>query len=150
MVAKTFQNLEQVGEPFESGGKMYINVLGKNGNVRRVRWYEPYEYVKMYPEVSIEEIDPFYKSKRRTLFGDSDFIWIFKSDTETNSDLLEASPYVYYNTYWGWYIRDDAPQEIFDAVREKFIIEKLYWKDVFIDDETLKDKKEIEKIIKRI
>ena len=50
MVAKTFQNLPQVGEPFESGGKMYVNVQGKNGNVRRVRWYEVDEYIKMYPD----------------------------------------------------------------------------------------------------
>ncbi len=149
MVAKMFQNLEQLSAPFESGGKMYVNVQGKNG-VKRVRWYEPYEYMKMYPDTPREEIDPYYKSKRRTLFGDSDFIWVFVGDTETDSDLLEASPDVFCNQRWGWYMRSDVPQETFEAVKEKFIVKKLYWKDVFIDDETLKEQQEINAILKEL
>lgn len=148
MVAKTFQNLEQVGEPFESGGKMYINVRSKNGTVRRVRWYDIAEYMKMYPDTSREEIDPYYKSMRRVLFDDYDFIWIVKGNYENKVDLLEMNPYVCYHTYWGWFVRNSAPQEIIDGLKEQFEVDKLYWKDVFVDDNTLKDKAIVEKIVK--
>ena len=148
MVAKTFQNLEQVGEPFESGGKMYINVRSKNGNVRRVRWYDVPEYIKMYPDTPREDIDPYYKSQRRTLFGDEDFVWIFKGNYEDKMDLLEMNPHVCYNTFWGWYVRNDAPQDILDALDEQFEMGKLYWRDIFIDENTLKDNATIQKIIR--
>lgn len=150
MVAKTFQNLEQVGEPFESGGKMYINVRSKNGNVRRVRWYDIAEYIKMYPDTPREEIDPYYKSMRRVLFDDYDFVWLVKGDYEDKIDLLELNPYVCYHTYWGWFVRNCAPQDIIEGIKEQFEVEKLYWKDIFVDDNTLKDKAVVEKIVKEI
>ena len=51
MVAKSFQNMKQLGEPFNEKGKMYVNVKNeKSGTVRKVRWYTESEYAKMYGE----------------------------------------------------------------------------------------------------
>ena len=40
MVAKSFQSMKQMGEPFVEKGKMYVNVQNeKTGTIRKVRWY---------------------------------------------------------------------------------------------------------------
>ena len=150
MVAKSFQDLEQVGAPFESGGKMYVNVRGKNGNVRRVRWYEVDEYIKMYPDTPRAEIDPYYKTMKRTLFGDSEYVWIFKPVTHGLMELLEQSSYIRFHTYWGWYARTDIPDEVMNGLVERFVMRQLYWSDIAIDENTLKPQKEVERIVKGV
>ena len=62
-VAKSFQEMEQVTEPYAAGGKMYVKVKHPNtGNIRQVRWYTDAEYSKYYPEVKI--IQPKKSQKR--------------------------------------------------------------------------------------
>ena len=40
MVAKSFQAMTQIGEPFEMSGTMYVMVQNeKTGTIRKVRWY---------------------------------------------------------------------------------------------------------------
>ena len=49
MVAKSYQSLKQIGEPYYKNGKQYVVVLNENtGNKREVRWYTESEYVKLY------------------------------------------------------------------------------------------------------
>lgn len=149
MVAKTFQNLPQIGEPFESGGKMYVNVQSKNGNVRRVRWYEIYEYLKMYPDTPREEIDPNLKPLQYLFCADYDYTWIFKG-VKDNDEILCANRYAWYHTYWGWYVRPDAPDEEIKNLQKQFEMKKLYWSIISIDNNTLKSKEEVKKIVKGV
>ena len=50
MVAKSYQDLETVGDVFISSGKQYVNVKLKSGKIKSVRYYTEAEYYKMYPE----------------------------------------------------------------------------------------------------
>ena len=51
MVAKSFQGMTLLCEPYESNKKMYVKIRNeKTGTERVVRWYTESEYIKMYPE----------------------------------------------------------------------------------------------------
>ena len=50
MVAKSYQKMKQLGEPFKDKGKMYVKVITEKGNEKTVRWYSDIEYAKMYPD----------------------------------------------------------------------------------------------------
>lgn len=39
MVAKSYQNFPQIGEPFERNGRNYIKVQMPSGLIKEVRWY---------------------------------------------------------------------------------------------------------------
>ena len=45
-VAKSYQNLEIVKEPYMANGRMYVQVKLGNGNTKQVRWYSDKEYAK--------------------------------------------------------------------------------------------------------
>lgn len=144
MVAKTFQNLEQIGEPFEDKGKKYINVRAKNDNIKRVRWYEVDEYLKMYPDASRKDIDPYYKPLKHLFCKNEDYFWVFK-DARIDNEVLRANQYVWYHTSWGWYIRPDAPKEEIEKLQKDFTMRQLYWNEIAIDENTLKSVQEIKR-----
>ena len=54
MVAKSYQKLQQIGEPYLQNGKMYVKVQ-KGDKVQQVRWYNETEYAKMYPGEKVGE-----------------------------------------------------------------------------------------------
>jgi hypothetical protein len=57
MVAKSYQGLKELSEPFEKNGKMYITIETKSGLSKMVRWYSEREYAKMYPDEKEFEVD---------------------------------------------------------------------------------------------
>lgn len=150
MVAKTFQNLPQVGEPFESGGKMYVNVQSKNGNLRRVRWYEVDEYMKMYPETNRADIDEYYKSMKYTICGAGGFVWVLEGDLASYLDILQMNSNTRYHTHFGWYVRSDVEDYVLDALKEFCVPHKLYWDEVAVDENTLKDKKNVQAYVTKL
>lgn len=150
MVAKTFQNLEQVGAPFESGGKMYVNVRSKNGNLRRVRWYEVDEYIKMYPETNRADIDEYYKSMKYTICGADGFVWVLEGELNNYLDILEMNSNTRYHTYFGWYVRGDVEDYVLDALKEFCMPHKLYWDEVAEDENNLKDKKVVQAYVTKL
>ena len=50
LVAKSYQGLPIVEEPYVKSGKTYCKVKTKSGSVKEVRTYTQKEYDKMYPE----------------------------------------------------------------------------------------------------
>ena len=48
-VAKSYQGLPVVEEPYKKGGKTYCKVKMKSGTAKEVRVYSQKEYEKMYP-----------------------------------------------------------------------------------------------------
>lgn len=148
MVAKTFQGLPQVGEPFESGGKMYVNVQSKNGNLRRVRWYDVPEYMKMYPDTNRADIDEYYKSLKRTLCGDEGYIWALECDG-MYLDLLQMNPNTRYNVAFGWFVKSDVEDYVLEALKEICVPHKVYWEEVSVDENTLLPKEQVIKIIQK-
>lgn len=101
-VAKSYQNLPIVGEPFEQSGRMYVKVQMKNGNEKTVRSYTEKEYNKMYP-TTVAINNSYYKTQKLTLGFNKDFIWIFRNTKEENEDWFAASA-CRHCRYWGWYL----------------------------------------------
>ena len=132
LVAKSYQNLEQITEPYELNGKMYVKVRTKTGVAKQVRAYSEKEYAKYNPEVKI--IKP-AKSRRDILgFGEQGFIWIFKGETYENLDWFRASP-CRYTRVWGWYLPSDI--EMPDPIPSNVEPIKLDWADVSLDDQLI-------------
>lgn len=154
MVAKTYQGLPFVGEVYTIGKNSYINVLTKKGVEKRVRWYSIDEYCRMYPEANREELlrkyDPYWKLLKHILMGDGEFIYVLEGDVETHLQELQNCKDLFYCTWWGWYLKSTAPQEIVDGAREWFTLHRIEWSDVGASDIELKPYPEVKKFIDTI
>ena len=103
MVAKSYQSMPQIGEPFESKGRMYVQVKNeKTGTVRTVRWYTEAEYAKMYGE-KVDAAPSDFKCQKKILGFEKGYITIFKGDTYSNLEWFQRS-IARYCKHWGWYI----------------------------------------------
>ena len=114
-VAKSYQELEIVGDVFVSSGRQYVNVKLKSGKLKTVRWYTDAEYRKMYPEVVAvaRSADPTSKSQKEVLGFTKGYITIFKGDTYAEIDWFRAS-IARYTRWWGWYIisTEEVPTDL--------------------------------------
>ena len=136
-VAKSYQELEIVGDVFVSSGRQYVNVKLKSGKLKTVRWYSDAEYRKMYPEaVAVDRsVDPYYKPQKEVLGFTKGYITIFKGDTYSEIDWFRAS-IARYTRWWGWYIisTEEVPADLpagIEAIR-------LPWESVGQDSGELK------------
>lgn len=103
MVAKSYQSMTQIGEPYASNGKMYVQVKNeKTGAIRQVRWYSETEYAKLYGEKADKSAKQF-KTQKEVLGFEKDYITIFKGDTYSNLEWFKNSV-ARYCKWWGWYI----------------------------------------------
>ena len=141
MVAKSYQSLEQIGEPFVSKGRQYIKVRTKSGAEKTVRWYNETEYLRMYPEDK-ESLEPTkrIKTEKEVLGFSKGFITIFKGNTYEDKEYFKESK-ARYARFWGWYftsediIPDDIPEDVEPI--------KLPWELVGNEDGTLKFESEV-------
>lgn len=102
MVAKSYQNLEIVKEPYMANGRMYVQVKLGNGNTKSVRWYTDKEYAKYYPDEKIDHSkDPFFKTQKEVLGFKNGYITIFKGDTYGCKDWFKENG-ARYTKFWGW------------------------------------------------
>ena len=136
-VAKSYQELEIVGDVFVSSGRQYVNVKLKSGKLKTVRWYSDAEYRKMYPEVVAvaRSADPFSKSQKEVLGFTKGYITIFKGDTYAEVDWFRAS-IARYTRWWGWYIisTEEVPADLPEGITPI----QLPWELVGQEDGSLK------------
>ena len=126
-VAKSFQELKIITEPYQIDGKFYVKVQNLRGYIRQVRWYTEAEYEKMYAETcsSGQKIEA--KSKKDALGFVNDYITIFKGNTYPLIDWFKSEG-ARYNTLWGWYFPSDKQvPAIIPAGIESC---RLYWDDI--------------------
>lgn len=98
LVAKTYQGLPVVQEPYEKNKKMYCKVRLKSGSEKEVRVYSQKEYEKMYPAPPAK-----WKPQREILgFGEDGYIIIFNG-AGPHEEFFEQS-IARYHRVWGWYI----------------------------------------------
>ena len=139
MVAKSYQNLEIVGEVFVSSGRQYVNVRTKTGSLKTVRWYSEKEYAKMYPGETAatrsSDSSTAYKTSKECLGFDKGYITIFKGDTYAKIDWFRASV-ARYARWWGWYIV--STEEIPADLPEDLTPITLPWEAVGEDNGELK------------
>lgn len=134
-VAKSYQNLEIVKEPYTVNGKMYVQVKMANGNAKQVRWYSDREYAKYYGEPVDHSNDPYYRTQREVLGFVNGFITIFKGDTYPLKDWFKENG-ARYTKLWGWgFASDKELPEIPEGIEAV----RLDWSAVGADEETLKN-----------
>lgn len=98
-VAKSFQGLDIICEPYFVEGRKYVKVRNDKGLVRQVRWYSDYEYAKMYGE---ELPSKKILTVKDALGFTNGYITIFKGDTYSLLDWFKSAG-AKYKPAWGWY-----------------------------------------------
>ncbi len=146
MVAKSFQALKQVGEPYTKNGKQYVLLYNeKTGKQREARWYTEEEYAKIYgEEVAATPPKKSVKSQKQVLGFEKGYITIFKGDTYANLEWFQDS-IARYHKVWGWYIIStlSLPTDIPEGITPI----RLMWESVGKDNGSLKDDSEIQAVI---
>ena len=139
-VAKSYKDLEKIGEPYVKSNRSYIKVRTKTGGEKEVRVYTEAEYCKMYPEVKVEKTG--YVVKNILGFGSNGYICLPKTKDE---QWLAVSP-CRFHCAWGWYY-DESFGELSNVPADlAWVI--LDWEKVGNADGTLKDRVEVEKVVK--
>ena len=148
-VAKSYQELEIVGDVFVSSGRQYVNVKLKSGKLKTVRWYSDAEYRKMYPEtVAVDRsADPYYKPQKEVLGFTKGYITIFKGDTYSEIDWFRAS-IARYTRWWGWYIisTEEVPADLPEGITPI----QLPWELVGQEDGNLKPEHLVKEAVESI
>lgn len=150
MVAKSFQNLEIVKEPYEVNGKMFVQVRTQAGTVRTVRWYSEEEYVK-YNSASTSAPKTYggrarfasNKTEKDALrFSQCGYLTIFRGDTYSCKDWFKEHG-ARYNKAWGWAFPGDAPADLPEGVEPV----RLDWEKVGNEDGSLKLESEVKEAV---
>ena len=151
MVAKSFQSMTQVCEPYEKNGRMYVRVLNeKTKNEREVRWYTDAEYAKMYGEKTGSS-NPSPTNRRRsrkdTLGFENGYITIFKGNTYANLEWFQGS-IARFHKIFGWYIisTEGVPCDLPVGLTPV----RLPYEDVFVDENTLKSDDVIKEAVENL
>ena len=119
MVAPSFQQFEQLGEPYLVSGKMYVMVRNpKTGTERQVRWYSTTEYNKLYPSHRVPEETQELTTQRKALGFEKGYIFLYKGDIEANEEWFRREIKCRYCKYWGWYTIStvDLPADIPEGI----------------------------------
>lgn len=138
MVAKSYQKMKQLGEPFKDKGKMYVKVITEKGNEKTVRWYDENEYAKMYPDEKKDRTkDPYYKPQKYVLGFDKGYITIFRGYKEEIHEEWFRQSICRYARWWGWYVisTEEVPKDLPSGVEPV----KLFWDPMGNEEEWLKD-----------
>ena len=99
MVAKSYQNMKIVCDPYEKNGRMYVDVINSKGTIKQVRWYSENEYNKMYPK----DIKQISKSQKYVLGFEKGYITIFRGVKEEHEEWFKQS-ICRFARWWGWYV----------------------------------------------
>ena len=147
MVAKSYQGLEILCEPYElTKGRLYVKVRTKSGANKEVRWYTDAEYAKMYPEAK-EEVKPAGPTDRKTALGfKNGYITIFKGDTYSYLDWFRSSS-ARFARPWGWYFTSETELPIGRPADLTPIT--LNWEDVSVND-VLKSETDLKLIVENL
>ena len=134
LVAKSYQNLEQIGEPYTINGRMYVKVRTKSGIEKQVRAYSEKEFMRLWGDAALQTQSSSTKSLKEVLGFTKGYITIFSGDTYAALEWFRMS-IARFHKLFGWYIvsTDELPQDIPTCVEPK----QLLWTKVAKDDNTL-------------
>lgn len=147
-VAKSYQNMEIMHEPFQRNGRMYVEVKTSKGTIKQVRWYSQSEYAKMYPEDKTDKTkDPYYKPQKYVLGFDKGYITIFRGVKEEHEEWFKQS-ICRFARWWGWYVisTEEVPKDLPEGVEPV----RLYWEPMDNGNEWLKEEKEVIKYVQSV
>ena len=138
-VAKSYEKMALVGEPFKESGRMYIYVAAPKGQ-KKVRWYTDSEYHKMYPnETPIST----FNARQAFGFGDKGYITIYRG--RNVEDWAEQDrTNIWRNLIFGYY----TPSKFEARKTDKDVIAlKLFWDDIKATDISIKSDEEVIKYV---
>jgi len=153
-VAKSYQELERVTEPYEVNGKMYVKMRKRNGNIQQVRAYTESEYTKLYgktcanPVLQATQASPSAPVVKDILGFADGYIWIFKGDLDRADYWFERTPECRYHVDFGWYIvsTEAVPFDIPSCIESI----QLPWEKVGNSDGTLLPKSIVEAAVNEL
>lgn len=133
-VAKSYQNLEQIGEPYTINGRMYVKIRTKSGTEKQVRAYSEKEFMRLWGDTASQVQSSSTKSLKEVLGFTKGYITIFAGDTYAALEWFRMSVARFHKLF-GWYIvsTDELPQDLPSCVEPK----QLLWAKVAKDDNTL-------------
>lgn len=134
MVAKSYQELTQLCEPYLKNGKKYVKVLTKKGAEKEVRWYDEgsAEARRIEKESGKAGKVITFSQKGVLGFNHTGYIYrILNYKDYTEKEL--ASRGARNCVYWEWYLIPTF--EIGD-----FKVEKIFWEDVCDETGNIVDK----------
>lgn len=135
LVAKSYQDLEQICEPYTVNGRMYVKVRTKSGTEKQVRAYSEKEFVRLWGDTAPQaQSSTVTKSLKEVLGFTKGYITIFAGDTYAALEWFRMS-IARFHKLFGWYIAstDELPQDLPPCVEPK----QLLWAKVAKDDNTL-------------
>jgi hypothetical protein len=134
LVAKSYQGLEQICEPYTVNGRMYVKIRTKSGTEKQVRAYSEKEFAKLYPTALFEERSSSNKSLKEVLGFTKGYITIFAGETYAALEWFRYSPARFHKLF-GWYFTstEELPQDVPSCIEPK----QLLWAKVAKDDNTL-------------
>lgn len=135
LVAKSYQDLEQICEPYTVNGRMYVKVRTKSGTEKQVRAYSEKEFMRLWGDTAPQvQSSTATKSLKEVLGFTKGYITIFSGDTYAALEWFRMSVARFHKLF-GWYIvsTDELPQDLPSCVEPK----QLLWAKVAKDDNTL-------------
>lgn len=131
LVAKSYQGLEQICEPYTVNGRMYVKVRTKSGTEKQVRAYSEKEFAKLYPTATVAGAQ---KSLKEVLGFAKGYITIFAGETYAALEWFRYSPARFHKLF-GWYFTstEELPQDVPSCIEPK----QLLWAKVAKDGNTL-------------
>ena len=145
MVAKSYQQYEIEGEPFEESKRWYVNVHTTKG-LKKVRWYSDAEYKKMYPDAPVEDIMMTFNARHAFGFREAGYITLYQGNEDVIRDWARAEwpPKAWYNETFHFYtpsfIDAGQPPEGITTIH-------LTWDEVKQDDIHMKSHEEVRKYL---
>ena len=141
-VAKTYEKMTLIGDPFKENGRMYIYVLAAKGQ-KKVRWYSDAEYHRMYPDAIVHNDIMDFDARSAFGFGAEGYITLYKGknvEEWANEDRTN----IRYNLTFGYFTpgRLDTPHLIagIEPVR-------LTWDEVKDHDNRMKSHGEVSEYV---
>lgn len=143
-VAKTYQNMEIQGEPFEESKRKYVNVITPKG-IKKVRWYTDAEYHRMYPDEKTEKDIMDFNGRHAFGFREPGYITIYRGDEDLLHEFVEThQDSFWYNLTFNYYTPSFIPvPELPDGIEAI----QLKWEEVQDHDDRMKPHKEVAKYI---
>lgn len=141
-VAKTYEKMVLIGEPFQENGKMYVNVQAPKG-IKKVRWYSDAEYRRMYPNAVIENDIMDFDACHAFGFDRTGFIFIYKGKNVEEWAENDRTN-IWFNLTFGYFTPGNL---VYPKLNEDIIPIKLMWTEVAAEGNKMKPHEEVQKYV---
>ena len=146
-VAKTYEKMELIGEPFQENKKMYIYVAAPKGQ-KKVRWYSDVEYRRMYPGEEAHNDIMDFNARHAFGFGELGYITIYRGNELVLQEFMEDHHESFrYNLTFGVYTPSCIP---ICALPTSITPIRLTWEEVMDHDDRMKSHEEVQKYVNSI